>query len=165
MERSSSYRRRFGGAWRTKVRESRICVWSSRCLLPADVAAQAVTGTILGTVTDSTGAVMPGATVTLINNGTGLPRAVTTDANGEYTAPSLPTGHVHGDRRAHRLQDRRPCRTSTLGVDQRVRIDLKLEVGAMTRIGDRRRRRRRCCRPPRRSSARRSPTSRSRRCR
>ncbi len=35
---------------------------------------------------------MPGATVTLTNTGTGLVRAVTTDSNGEFTAPSLPTG-------------------------------------------------------------------------
>ena len=61
-------------------------------LVPAVVAAQAVTGTILGVITDSTGAVMPGTTVTLTNTGTGLVRAVTTDANGEFTAPSLPTG-------------------------------------------------------------------------
>ena len=69
-----------------------LCRRSSRVLLPAALAAQAVTGTILGVITDSTGAVMPGATVTLTNTGTGLVRAVTTDANGEYTAPSLPTG-------------------------------------------------------------------------
>ena len=64
----------------------------SALLLPAVLAAQAVTGTILGVITDSSGAVMPGATVTLTNTGTGQVRAITTDANGEYTAPSLPTG-------------------------------------------------------------------------
>ena len=51
-----------------------------------------MTGTILGIITDTTGAVMPGTTVTLTNTGTGLVRAVVTDSNGEYTAPSLPTG-------------------------------------------------------------------------
>jgi len=60
------------------------------CLFPAGLAAQAVTGTIIGLVTDSTGAVMPGATVTLTNTGTGLVRVVNTDSNGEYTVPSLP---------------------------------------------------------------------------
>lgn len=45
-------------------------------LLPASLAAQAVTGTILGTITDATGAVMPGATVTLKNTGTGLTRTI-----------------------------------------------------------------------------------------
>ena len=62
------------------------------CLLPVGLAAQAVTGTILGTVTDTSGAAVPGATVTLTNQGTGLTRTVVTDQAGEYTAPSLPTG-------------------------------------------------------------------------
>ena len=55
--------------------------------------AQSVSGTILGTVTDSTGAVVAGAKVTIINEGTGLTRTVVADVNGEYTAPALPTGH------------------------------------------------------------------------
>ena len=55
-------------------------------LLPVGLAAQAVTGTIIGLITDSTGSVMPGATVTLTNTNTGLVRVVNTDSNGEYTA-------------------------------------------------------------------------------
>ena len=64
-------------------------------LAPATVSAQAVSGTILGTVKDASGAVVPGATVTLVNAGTGFSRTVVTDASGEYTAPSLPTGTLH----------------------------------------------------------------------
>src|SRR6187551_1090239 len=55
-------------------------------------AAQSVTGTILGTVTDPSGAVVAGAKVTILNEGTGLTRTATSDVSGEYTAPSLPTG-------------------------------------------------------------------------
>jgi hypothetical protein len=100
------------------------------CLLPAVAAAQAVTGTILGLITDSTGAIMPGATVTLTNTGTGLVRAVTTDGNGEYTAPSLPTGtySVKAELSGFKTVTRPDI---PLGVDQRVRIDVKLEVGAV----------------------------------
>jgi hypothetical protein len=54
--------------------------------------AQAVSGTILGTVQDSSGASVPGASVTIVNSETGLTRAVTTDSAGEYNAPSLPPG-------------------------------------------------------------------------
>ncbi len=54
--------------------------------------AQAVTGTLLGTVTDSTGAVVAGAKVTVTNQNTGFTRTVKTDAIGEYTVPSIPTG-------------------------------------------------------------------------
>ena len=67
-----------------------VCIGSLR--RAAAAAAQAVTGTILGTVVDSTGAVVAGAKVTITNTGTGLTRTVMTDTAGEYTAPSLPTG-------------------------------------------------------------------------
>jgi hypothetical protein len=61
-------------------------------IVPVLASAQAVTGTIIGRVTDSSGAVVPGVTVTLTNTGTKLTRVVTTDTDGEYSAPSLPTG-------------------------------------------------------------------------
>ena len=59
---------------------------------PAGVFAQAVTGTLLGTVTDSTGAVVTGAKVTVTNQNTGLTRTLKSDSIGEYTVPSIPTG-------------------------------------------------------------------------
>ena len=61
-------------------------------LAPPPAHAQAVSGTILGSVKDSTGAVVPGATVTVLNTGTGFTRTVITEARGEYTAPLIPTG-------------------------------------------------------------------------
>jgi hypothetical protein len=99
-------------------------------LVPGSAAAQAVTGTILGTITDTTGAVMPGATVTLRNTGTGLTRTVVTDASGDYTAPSLPTGKYSVSAELSGFK------TVTmpdidLGVDQRLRVNARLEVGAV----------------------------------
>ena len=110
-----------------------VCVALGLLLLgtvPAAVA-QTVSGTILGSVTDPTGAVISNAKVTLVNEGTGLTRTVTTDTNGEYVAPSLPTG------RYTVISEITGFKTLTMsnvevGVDQRVRIDLKVEVGAMT---------------------------------
>src|SRR4051794_21670175 len=92
---------------------------------------QAVTGTIIGRVTDTSGAVVPGVTVTLTNTGTNLTRVVTTDSDGEYVAPSLPTG-VYAI--AAEISGFKGVTVSNveLGVDQRVRIDVKLEVGALT---------------------------------
>jgi hypothetical protein len=98
---------------------------------PRAASAQAVTGTILGTVTDSTGAVVAGASVTLTHTGTGLVRHVVTDTRGEYAAPSLPTGVYTV---SAELTGFRTVTLSNIevGVDQRVRMDLKLEVGTMT---------------------------------
>ena len=64
--------RRAGGAWRTKVKRVVVGLVVAAFLLPAVLAAQAVTGTIIGVITDTSGAVMPGATVTLTNTGNGL---------------------------------------------------------------------------------------------
>jgi hypothetical protein len=50
------------------------------------------TGEINGTVSDTSGAVLPGVTVTATNLNTGLTRTVYTDANGSYTIPLLPPG-------------------------------------------------------------------------
>src|ERR1700756_3296058 len=55
--------------------------------------AQTFRGTILGSVTDSSGAAVPGATVTIRNLDTGLTRTVTTSDDGSYAAPELPIGN------------------------------------------------------------------------
>jgi Carboxypeptidase regulatory-like domain len=100
-------------------------------LFPRPLAAQAVTGTILGTVRDASGGALPGASVVLLNAGTGFTRSVTSDANGEYTAPLMPTGTytVSGELSGFR---RVSLENVHVGVDQRVRADLKLELGQMT---------------------------------
>ncbi len=48
-------------------------------LLPPQAVAQAVSGTILGTVKDSSGGAVPGATVTLVQTGTGYSRSAVTN--------------------------------------------------------------------------------------
>ena len=54
--------------------------------------AQGSSGRILGTVTDQTGAVLAGATVTVTDMERGLARTLTTDQAGEYNAPTLIPG-------------------------------------------------------------------------
>lgn len=61
-------------------------------LVPAGVAAQAVTGTISGTITDQQGSVVPGATVTIVNEATRDARTVVSDARGDFQATSLQPG-------------------------------------------------------------------------
>ena len=74
-----------------------LCTWACLLavvlLLSTTVAnAQTFRGTILGTVTDSSGAAVPGATVTIKNVDTGLTRTVTTTDTGDYSVPELPLG-------------------------------------------------------------------------
>src|SRR5882724_12255672 len=54
--------------------------------------AQTFRGTILGTVTDPNGAVVPEATVTARNTATGIERSTVTDEFGNYSLPELQTG-------------------------------------------------------------------------
>lgn len=60
--------------------------------LPALAQSQAAGGAIEGTVTDESGAVLPGASVVVKNPSTGLTRETTTDAEGVFRAPLLPVG-------------------------------------------------------------------------
>src|SRR5258708_7909926 len=49
--------------------------------------------TIVGTVTDPSGSVVPNVSITLTNTDTGQTRTMTTNGDGQYTAPSLAIGH------------------------------------------------------------------------
>jgi hypothetical protein len=105
------------------------------CLLallwPAQAAAQAVSGTILGSATDASGATVAGVRITLTHTQTGLTRVVASDSEGEYVAPSLPPG-------AYTISAEAPgfkkllLANVQLNVDQKARVDLKLDVGATT---------------------------------
>ena len=61
-------------------------------LAAVNLPAQTFRGTILGTVTDASGAVVAGAKVTVKNTGTGLERTTETSADGSYSVPELPIG-------------------------------------------------------------------------
>ena len=62
------------------------------CFTASNALAQAVTGTIVGTVTDATGAVVANATVSIVLTGQSLTQTATTNESGNYTAPDLPSG-------------------------------------------------------------------------
>src|SRR5437588_104418 len=65
------------------------------CLVALPLAAQTVTGTMRGTVTDRSGAVLPGVTITIRTVDTGGGRILTTDKNGSYNAAFLPLGRYN----------------------------------------------------------------------
>ena len=61
-------------------------------LMAGVLSAQTFRGTILGTVTDPSGALVSGAKVTVKNVATGLERSTQTSADGSYSIPELPIG-------------------------------------------------------------------------
>jgi carboxypeptidase family protein/TonB-dependent receptor-like protein len=75
------------------IRTLTLVLFSLALFAGASTSAQTFRGTILGSVTDSSGAAVPGATVTVKNMDTGLVRTVTTSDDGSYAAPELPIGN------------------------------------------------------------------------
>ncbi|HEX6894453.1 MAG TPA: carboxypeptidase-like regulatory domain-containing protein, partial [Bryobacteraceae bacterium] len=71
-----------------------ICALTIAALMlwPGNILAQTATGTISGTVTDASGAVVPAAAVTVSNKATGIARNLTTNTEGLFSAPALPAG-------------------------------------------------------------------------
>ena len=90
---------------------------------------QSERGTITGVVQDSSGAVTPGAKVTITNSQTGVNLDATTNAAGEYTVPSLQPGvyTVRVEMQGFRPTERRGV---TVDAASTVRADVKLEVGS-----------------------------------
>jgi len=92
--------------------------------------AQEITGTIVGTVFDQTGAVLPGATVTVKNLGTGQAREFTSSASGRYLASFLPVGRYEV---AFQLTGfKSVAKSISLHVNDRQEVDGTLGVGELT---------------------------------
>lgn len=95
------------------------------------VAAQGTSARLVGTVRESSGAVVPGVTVTATNLDTGLVRTSFTNEQGDYVLPTLPIGRyeVAGELSGFKRVVQSPI---PLDVDQTARVDLALELGEMT---------------------------------
>jgi hypothetical protein len=109
---------------------SRSMIWVAVLILAAiPVAAQLPTGAILGTVKDSSGASVPGATVTVRNTDTNLTRTQMTEQDGSYRFPELPVGHYEA--KAEAAGFRTENRTGmTLEVTQQGVVNFSLQVGS-----------------------------------
>ena len=64
-------------------------------LSASTVFAQSTGGRFTGKVSDSSGAILPGVVVTLTNDASGVSRATTTNADGDYSFPETPVGTYH----------------------------------------------------------------------
>ena len=97
----------------------------------AGIAFPQSTGTIRGTVTDTSGAAIPGAPILVHNERTGEDRATTTDSSGIYQVPALPVG-------SYRVSVKAPGMAATTAsnvevpVGSTVKQDFSLKVAAST---------------------------------
>jgi len=98
------------------------------CLFPMQPAfGQAVSGNIIGTVTDQSGAAIAGATVTIRDVDRGIDRQLQTNPDGNYTQTQLLAGHYHVTVQAPGFEQF--AADVTVQVDASTRVDARLVVG------------------------------------
>jgi len=97
--------------------------------------AQVDTATIVGTVQDSSGGVVPGAAVTATDTGTNIATSTRTDSQGTYVITPLKVGQYTVTAEARGFK-----KESNLGVvlqvQDRLRVDFTLQVGSVTETID-----------------------------
>ncbi len=99
-------------------------------LISAPLMAQVTTASIFGTVTDRTGAVVPGADVTVVNLETNFTRSAKSEAGGEYSVKALPLGTYKVETVAQGFK--KYSQTGIiLDLNRNARVDVTLDVGAL----------------------------------
>ena len=93
--------------------------------------AQSTFGTIVGTVTDASGAVVPNASVKIINTDENTSRTVTSDAGGDYAAVDLKAGHYSVEVSSAGFKTTR-LDGLELGARQTLRANVTLNVGQVS---------------------------------
>ena len=100
-------------------------------LVRVPIASAQAGGSLAGTVKDTSGGVIPGATITLINTALGTQLSTVTDGQGVYSFPNLSVGRYDV---TIALEGFKPQRRTGLAVDinSRLQIDATLEVGGQS---------------------------------
>ena len=93
--------------------------------------AQLTRGTIAGTVTDQSGAAVPGAAITITHVDTGIARQAETGATGRYEAPNLPAGTYEVSARLTGFQTSIRAGIE-LSIGRTAVVDVILQVGEVT---------------------------------
>lgn len=110
------------------MRKTLLLFLSSLLLLTASAFGQGAEATLVGTITDSSGAVIPNATITITNMATGQTRKLTSNNVGAYVAPALVTGTYDLKVEASGFNVAN-SKGVVLDVSDRRRIDFELKVG------------------------------------
>lgn len=100
-------------------------------LSPTTVSAQTLYGSVTGNITDTSGAAVPGATVTIRNDDTGLELSTVSDATGAYTVRNVPGGTYTLKASLQGFKEFAQTNVQVI-VGGIVRVNGKLEIGALT---------------------------------
>ncbi|MFL6199500.1 MAG: carboxypeptidase regulatory-like domain-containing protein, partial [Thermoanaerobaculia bacterium] len=106
-----------------------LLLWTLLPVTPASAQSQVAGGEIEGTVRDESGGVLPGATVTVLNQATGVSRTTQTDETGRFRAPLLQVGTYEVTVALDGFAtSRRPDLELTIG--QTLSLDVALPIAA-----------------------------------
>ena len=101
------------------------------CLAASAASAQDTTATLLGTLTDSSGSVLPGVAISVRNLDTSQARTVTSDEGGRYRLPLLPPGRYELTAQLSGFQT--AVRSGiTLTVGQEAVVNMQMALGNVT---------------------------------
>jgi len=107
-------------------------LWVSTMIFLPCVLLGDITGTILGTVTDPSGAAIPGAEVTLRNPNTGYLHSLESDSTGSFVFLSVPVGDGYVIEVSAKGFEKSVQSGIKLLVNQSYRVDMLLQVGSVT---------------------------------
>jgi Carboxypeptidase regulatory-like domain len=107
-----------------------VCFLCVCFLMAVQAFGQLITADIVGTVTDSAGAVLPGAKVTVFNTATSEPRTTLTTGSGDFVVNLLPPGSYTVTIEAPAFK--KSVTSITLVAGDRARTDVQLQVGDTT---------------------------------
>jgi Carboxypeptidase regulatory-like domain len=117
-------------AWlnRPRIGSALLFLITALAIASMPLLAQTSLGTIVGEITDESGAAVPHVAVTITNEATAASRNTITSEGGSYTVPSLPPGiyTVQAEMKGFRTEIQKGLK---LDVDQTLRVNLALKVG------------------------------------
>jgi hypothetical protein len=119
-----------GAVLKSNIKIFLLCVFGVTVILSASISRADITGSISGVITDPSGAVIPGATVTAIAISTNIQHTAVTDSKGFYSFPALNVDHYDVSARQAGFRDFLE-RNITINANSQIRVDIKMQLGSV----------------------------------
>jgi len=110
-----------------------VAAWIGLLLVGWTAFGQAVTGSLVGTITDSSGAAVPNAKVVLAEANTGISQTTTSNQSGNYSFPGIPPGNYRVEVELTGFRKAVRAGVDVL-VNSTIRADLELTPGAVSEV-------------------------------
>ena len=116
----------------SKMTSTLMFAFAGLAVAAGSIYAQSSSGTIVGTVTDASGAVVPAAAVTITNKATASARNTVADGSGNFSAPALPAGDY--EVKAEKAGFKTAVRDALLQAGGNTTVNMSLAVGSASEV-------------------------------